>query len=179
MPSAIYCHTQSQAIARHAAACELCTASRDLEHALSLAPGEGREERLRTLSSALKQHAERESAAATPGFADAVTSDLLRRFWHKEYIGVSERANLREALDAYSRIDPLEYEPQPPTYRRVLIEERDAVLAQALRRQPGERVVGVVGKVHVSGSCSTSLQCTAYAGMQPIQHVCMHFLTQV
>ena len=39
----------------------------------------------------------------------------------------------------------------PPTMRRVLLDERDIVLADALKRAPGERVVGVVGKAHVAG----------------------------
>jgi hypothetical protein len=55
-----------------------------------------------------------------------------------------------QGLNALHRIN-LEDVPLLPTMRRVLLDERDAVLTHALRSCPGACVVGVVGKAHVAG----------------------------
>ena len=88
--------------------------------------------------------------SATPEFADAVLYDLLRRFWCYERIGPTERTRLREALDGLDRVDETNL-PLSPTLRRVLVDERDAVLVERIRATPGQSVVAVVGKGHLPG----------------------------
>jgi len=85
-------------------------------------------------------------------YADAVLGELLRRFWCYELIGEPERARLREALDGLHRVD-VTCLPLSPTLRKVLLDERDAVLTEKIRTTPGARVVAVVGKAHVRGIC--------------------------
>ena len=106
---------------------------------------------LRDLCTSLSSQSDKAVEKAIPGFADAVMSGLLRRFWCKEVIGEADKARLRAALNDMSRIDPLESSSLPPTMRRILIDERDVVLAEALKTAPGECVVGVVGKAHIPG----------------------------
>ena len=142
---------EAQSIERHGAALRLQQLSSELAAEVAAPPGPEREARLRSLSAAVGNHAEDMTTAAIPSFADAVISGLLRRFWCKEVIGEAERARLRAALDACHRIDPLVGMSMPPTMRQVLLDERDVVLAESLKKAPGDVVVGVVGKAHMAG----------------------------
>ena len=142
---------EKQALARHADAQALQQTSGQLVEAVAQPPGAERDSRLREICTEVTLHARRAEDAAAPGFTDAVLARLLWRFWCKEVISDEDRARLRAALDAFHRLDPLSDLPMSPTMQRVLIDERDLVLADCLRRQPGERVVGVVGKAHVAG----------------------------
>jgi pheromone shutdown protein TraB len=142
---------ESQAIARHEAASELQGTSAQLAALLAQPAGELRDAQLHSLSASLGVQAERALDASIPSYADAVMNGLLRRFWCKELIGEDEQARLRTALDASHRIDPLSGVSMPPTMRRILLSERDLVLADALKRADGQTVVGVVGKAHVPG----------------------------
>ena len=142
---------EAQALQRHAAAQELQARSAELERTLAQPASPQRDAGLRTLSAAISLQADSAFDAAVPGYADAVLYDLLRRFWCKELISEEQRARLRDSLEQVARLDPLESGPLPPTCRRVLLSERDAVLTDALLKAPGERVVGVVGKAHVAG----------------------------
>ena len=142
---------EAQALQRHAAAQALQTDSEALCEAVGMAAGSERDQKLRSLSASIRAHAERADDAAVRGYADATLSGLLRRFWNKEVIGPHERQTLREALGAQDRLDPTDNAPLPPSMRRILLDERDLVLAHALHRQRGAVVVGVVGRSHLAG----------------------------
>jgi hypothetical protein len=139
------------ALRRHAEAEALTRTTEELERALALSPSTARETKLAELDKRLRGHAKRASDAAIPGFADATLNGLLRRFWCKELIGEAEKLKLKRAIDAFHRVDPLDDMPLPATMRRVLLDERNAVLAARLRSEPGDCVVGVVGKGHLPG----------------------------
>ena len=140
------------ALERHSAMEELQRTSGALQSTLEQPASELRETKLRALSAQLALQTEAAVEAAVPSFSDAVMSGLLRRFWCKEVIGDEDKARLRRALNAMHRMDPLSGATSlPPTMRRILIAERDVVLCEALKKAPGERVVGVVGKAHVAG----------------------------
>ena len=143
--------TERQGLARHAAAVELQRTSNELAKAVGAPHTKDREATLKTLSASLSKQAKAANDAAIPGFADAVLSGLLNRFWCKELIGEADKQRLREALDGFSRIDPLTERSLPPTMRRILIDERDMVLCDKLRSQKGDCIVGVVGKGHLAG----------------------------
>ena len=89
-------------------------------------------------------------SAAVPDYLAAVLLEMFKRFWCYEVIDATLRAKLQRALNALHRVDFDEF-PMSRTVRRVLLDERDAVLTHALRTCPGEVVVGVVGKAHVRG----------------------------
>ena len=76
--------------------------------------------------------------------------DVLVRFWWYDSIGAHQQRQLREALNRMGAVD-LGDLALLPTARRVLLEERDVVLAHALKEAPGPTVVGVVGGAHVDG----------------------------
>lgn len=140
---------EARGFERHAAAAALRRTSEELAEAVRKPHGEARDAELNALSSALRAHSDAATEAALPEYADAVINGLLRRFWCKELISAADKERLRDALDGIHRADQLG--PMSPTMRRVLIDERDLVLCDALRRQPGDVVVGVVGKAHVAG----------------------------
>ena len=54
-----------------------------------------------------------------------------------EIIGESDKARLRSALNDMHRIDPLTGGGLPNTMRRILITERDVILAHAMKTAPG------------------------------------------
>lgn len=144
--------TERQALERHANALALQSSSSALAEAIrSPLDDPTREAKLSAAHAAIAEHAARAVEAAIPGFADAAMIGLIRRFWYKEIIGEAERAKLRVALDGLTRMDPLVAGGMPPTMRRVLLDERDVVLCDALKRQAGPAVVGIVGKAHVRG----------------------------
>ena len=142
---------EKQALERHTAMLELRATSGSLSEALRQPHSPEREERLNALAASLSSHSERAVEASIPGFTDAVVCGLLRRFWYKEIIGESDKARLRSALNDMHRIDPLSGGGLPNTMRRILITERDTVLAHAMKTAAGSSVVGVVGKAHVAG----------------------------
>ena len=142
---------EKHAIERYSASEELKRTSGSLSAALKRPHSAAREAELQALSAQLSLQTARTFESAVPGFSDAVMSGLMRRFWKKELIGEPEKALLRRALNEMHRSDPLEGSSLPPTMRRILLSERDIVLCDALKRAPGERVVGVVGRAHVKG----------------------------
>ena len=91
-----------------------------------------------------------QQGAAASDYCDAVLAEMLWRFWCFERIGPAERARLRAALARVHRAE-LDEAALTPSMRRVLLDERDVVLAHALKSCPGAAVVGVVGKGHVPG----------------------------
>ena len=143
--------SEAQAIKRHDAAEKLQRTSDELSNVLSLPHDAERDARLHALSTSLSKQADAAVESAIPSFADAVLGGLLRRFWCKEIIGEAEKQRLRAALDSFHRVDPLSGLSLPPTMRRILIDERDLILCDALKRQPGHAIVGVVGKGHAAG----------------------------
>ena len=102
------------------------------------------------LGEALRRQADEALNAAAPDFCDAALMDVLVRFWWYDSIGAHQQRQLREALNRMGAVD-LGDLALPPTARRVLLEERDIVLAHALKEAPGPTVVGVVGRAHVDG----------------------------
>ena len=102
------------------------------------------------LGEALRRQADEALNAAAPDFCDAALMDVLVRFWWYDSIGAHQQRQLREALNRMGAVD-LGDLALPPTARRVLLEERDVVLAHALKEAPGPTVVGVVGRAHVDG----------------------------
>ena len=81
---------EKRAHRRYAEAGELQQASAALVRALAEPPNPAREARLHSLGAAISRHAEQARDHAVPGFADAVLTDLLRRFWCKELIGEAQ-----------------------------------------------------------------------------------------
>ena len=102
------------------------------------------------LGESLRRQADEALNAAAPDFCDAALMDVLVRFWWYDSIGAHQQRQLREALNRMGAVD-LGDLALPPTARRVLLEERDIVLAHALKEAPGPTVVGVVGRAHVDG----------------------------
>ena len=102
------------------------------------------------LGESLRRQADEALNAAAPDFCDAALMDVLVRFWWYDSIGAHQQRQLREALNRMGAVD-LGDLALPPTARRVLLEERDVVLAHALKEAPGPTVVGVVGRAHVDG----------------------------
>jgi len=66
---------------------------------------------------------------------DTLDEDALRR--------LRDRDVLSELMDEIGRV--------MPSLRRVLIDERDAFLAQRIRETPGDKIVAVIGAGHVAG----------------------------
>ena len=102
------------------------------------------------LSAEVRRCAGAQQGAAASDFCDAVLAEMLWRFWCFERIGPPERARLRAALGRV-HLAELDEASLTPSMRRVLLDERDVVLAHALKSCPGATVVGVVGKGHVPG----------------------------
>lgn len=102
------------------------------------------------LSAEVRRCAGAQQGAAASDFCDAVLAEMLWRFWCFERIGPPERARLRAALGRV-HLAELDEASLTPSMRRVLLDERDVVLAHALKCCPGATVVGVVGKGHVPG----------------------------
>lgn len=88
--------------------------------------------------------------ASVSDAVDGVMWRLLRKFWRRELIEGADKELVRWAIDSTSLLDPLT-DSLPPTFRTVLVHERDQILAAALARAEGPTVVGVVGGAHVSG----------------------------
>ena len=105
---------------------------------------------LARLSAEVRRCAGAQQGAAASDYCDAVLAEMLWRFWCFERIGPAERARLRAALARVHRAE-LDEAALTPSMRRVLLDERDVVLAHALKSCPGAAVVGVVGKGHVPG----------------------------
>ncbi|KAG8467668.1 hypothetical protein KFE25_006720 [Diacronema lutheri] len=104
------------------------------------------EARLRAIE-ALAAQAQRASVGDA---ADGVMWRLLAKFWRRQLIDGEDRDLLRWAIDSTSLLEPLT-DCHPPTFNRVLVAERDAILAAELARARGPRVVGVVGAAHMAG----------------------------
>lgn len=142
---------ERQAFDRHEAARALERTCGALAETLELPPGAAREARLAAVSTELARQSVHAVDLSFPPVFDGVFAHLISRFWNKQVIGRDEKAKLRVALEGLHRVDPLTTSSMTPTMRRVLLEERNLVLTDALLRAPGERVVGVVGKAHVPG----------------------------
>lgn len=142
---------EDQAVDRHETAKQLERTSAELAEALEMPRGAAREARLHALSDTLARQSTRAVDLSFPPLLDGVFYNLMSRFWRKQVIGAPEKEKLRTAIEGLHRVDPLTSSSLSPTWRRVLIEERDVVLADVLKRQPGERVVGIVGKGHLAG----------------------------
>ena len=110
---------------------------------------EAREE-VRRLCDELRRQSEVGVRAAAPSYADAMLMETLRRFWCFELIDAAHRAKLRRAFE---RVHDADFDDMPltPTVKQVMLDERDVVLAHALKSCEGDRVVGVVGKGHLDG----------------------------
>lgn len=113
----------------------------------AVAPAAGLADELRALRASIAD-AHRTSLADA---VDGVVWRVLRKFWRKELIDETDKETLRWAMDRLGLIDPLAEAPFPGTMRRILVHERDQLLADSLARARGPVVVGVVGKAHVSG----------------------------
>jgi pheromone shutdown protein TraB len=88
-------------------------------------------------------------AASVADAVDGVIWQVLRKFWARELISAEDKARLRWAVDQMGSSEPTD--TLPPTLHRVLVDERDAILAAALGRAEGPTVVGVVGAAHMPG----------------------------
>ena len=102
------------------------------------------------LSAEVRRCADAQQSVAASDYCDAILAEMLWRFWCFERIGPPERARLRAALGRV-HLAELDEASLTPSMRRVLLDERDVVLAHALKSCPGATVVGVVGKGHVPG----------------------------
>lgn len=94
--------------------------------------------------------AARAHRASVSDAVDGVMWRLLVKFWRRELIDDADKDLVRWAIDSTSLLDPLT-DCLPPTFKKVLVAERDHVLAAALARAEGPTVVGVVGAAHMSG----------------------------
>ena len=143
-----------QAELRMEAAEQLRTTTAALDVATAASASAGATERdaaeVRRLCAELRLQSEAAVRAAAPSYADAVLMETLIRFWCFELIDAAQRAKLRRAFE---RVHDADFDDMPltPTVKQVMMDERDVVLAHAIKSCEGERVVGVVGKGHIDG----------------------------
>ncbi|ORJ53254.1 TraB/GumN family protein [Geothermobacter hydrogeniphilus] len=79
-------------------------------------------------------------------------STLLASLFEKQEINEEELDKLRETDTLSAMLE--EMGDLLPNVKQILVDERDAYMAEKIRRAPGQKLVAVVGAAHAAGICS-------------------------